>query len=108
MFYICLCAGPPALRVNIMKNITNSSIVVQWDAVDDFLPTTYTVMWTDDRNLHKVAIVEEDTSYTITGLTIDTVYKIFVSAANKCDSGPEFKMSVSISTGTTSTIRTST
>ena len=29
--------GPPALTVNIMKNIENLSIVVQWDIVDDSL-----------------------------------------------------------------------
>ena len=83
--------GPPALRVNIIKNITNSSIVVQWDAVDDFLHTTYTVTWTDDRDLHEVAILEEQTSYTITGLILDTVYTIFVVARNDCGDGPDFK-----------------
>ena len=43
--------GPPALTVNMIKNIESSSVVVQWDAVhvDDFLPTTYTIVW-GDRN----------------------------------------------------------
>ena len=46
--------GPSILRVNIMKNIESPSIVVQWDAVDDSLYTTYTVVWTDERDLHRV------------------------------------------------------
>ena len=103
MFYVCLHAGPSALRVNIMKN---SSIVVQWDTVDDFLPTVYTITWTSDRDINGVDTVDVDepeTSYTITGLTLDTVYTITVTAANRCGSGPEFRNRVSISTGTTST-----
>ena len=87
-----------------MKNITNSSIVVQWDALDDFLPTTYAVTWTNGRDQVEAAIVEEQTSYTITRLTLDTVYTITVSAANMCGGGPEFRISVSFSTGNTSTI----
>ena len=110
--YVCshfkfLLIGSPALRVNIMKNITNSSIVVQWDAVDDFLPTTYTVTWTDDRDLHEVATVNEQTSYTITGLTLDTVYTITVSIANKCGQGTEFQTRIlffAVTTSTTTTI----
>ena len=91
--------------MNIIKNITNSLIVVQWDAVDDFLPTTYTVTWTDVKLLGTAA-VEEHTSYTITGLTLDTVYTITVTAANRCGSGPDFRASVSLSTDTTSTTST--
>ena len=99
--------GPPALRVNIIKNIINSSIVVQWDAVDDFLPTTYTVTWTDGRDLHGGDTVIEQTSYTITGLTLDTVYTITISACNRyCVCGPEFRTSVSLSTDTTFTTST--
>ena len=92
--------------MNVMTNIKGSSIVVQWDAVDDFLPTTYTIIWTDERDLHRVAIVIEQTSYTITGLTLDTVYTITVIAANKCNQAPEFRTSVSLSTDTTSTSST--
>ena len=91
--------GPSALTVNIIINIESSSIVVQWDAVDDFLPTTYTVTWTDGRDLFDAATVDEQTSYTITGLTLDTVYTITVSGANKCGQGPEFIASVSLSIG---------
>ena len=104
--YICvitwLCfvfTGPSALTVNIIINIESLSIVIQWDAVDDFLPTTYTVVWTDGRDLFDVATVEEQTSYTITGLTLDAVYTIAVSAANKCGQSPEFRTSVSLPTG---------
>ena len=100
--------GPSALTVNIMKNIESSSIVVQWDAVD---ATTYTVIWTDDRDLHGVATVDEQTSYTITGLTLDTVYTITVTAFNRCGDGPEFRTSIAFSidaTSTTSTAMTTT
>ena len=89
--------------MNITRNIESSSIVVQWDAVD---ATTYTITWTDDRDLHEVATVVEQTSYTITGLTLDTVYTITVNAANMCGDGPEFRTSVSLSTDTTSTTST--
>ena len=84
-----------------IKNIENSSIVIQWDAVDDFLPTTYILFWTNQRDLFEVATVIEQTSYTITGLTLDTVYTITVSAANMCGQGPEFSTSISFPTGTT-------
>ena len=73
--------GSLALTVNIIKK-SYSMIIVQWDAVDDFLPTTYTIFWTNGRNLIDAATVEEQTSYTITGLTLDTVYTITVTAAN--------------------------
>ena len=95
--------GPPALTVNITKNTESSSIVVQWDEVDDSLPTTYIVTWTSERDhiVHPVSI-EEQLSYTITGLTLDTVYTITVIANNKCGDGPEYSTSVSLSTDTTS------
>ena len=50
--------------------------------MDDSILTVYTVTWTDGRDLFEVATVEEQTSYTITGLTLDTVYTITVTAAN--------------------------
>ena len=89
--------------MNVTKNITNSSIVVQWDAVDDFLPTTYTVTWTDGRDDIQVATLTEQTSYTITGLTLNTVYTITVTTANMCGNGPEFSTSISFSSDTTGT-----
>ena len=88
--------------MNVTKNTKSSSIIVQWDAVDDFLPTTYTVIWTNNKDHFGVAVVEEQTSYTITGLTLDTVYTITVAAANMCGQGPEFRTIVSFSTDTTS------
>ena len=71
--------GPPALTVNIMKNTESSSIVVQWDEVDDFLPTTYSVTWTSEiDHIVQVKTLIEQSSYTITGLTLDTVYTILL------------------------------
>ena len=98
-------AGPPALTVNIMKNTESSSIVVQWDEVDDFLPTTYTVTWSSERDhiVHLVNI-EEQSSYTITGITLDTVYTITITTTNRCGNGPEYSTSVSLTTDATSTI----
>ena len=72
--------------------------------MDDFLPTTYTVALTDGRNVSELATLTDQTSYTITGLTLDTVYTITVIAANRCGQGPEFSSSISFSNDTTSTI----
>ena len=96
--------GPPGVRVNTVKNIEDLSIVVQWNAVDDFLRTTYTVVWTDEGNLFDSYPVEEVTSHTITGLTLDTVYNITVTPSNMCGGGPDGKTRVSFPTGTTFTI----
>ena len=62
-----------------MKNIKNSSIVVQWDAVDDFLTTTYIVTWTSERdhNLQSVTLIKW-TSYTITGLMLELLHELNV------------------------------
>ena len=67
-----------------MESIESSSIVVQWDVVDDFLPTTYIVTWTSERDhIIQSETLEEQSSYTITGLTLDTVYNITVNATNR-------------------------
>ena len=97
--------GPAALTVNIIKNTESSSLVVQWDEVDDFLTTTFIVTWTSERDhiVNHVTLTEQS-SYTITGLTLDTVYTITVTASNTCGGGPEYGTSVSLTTGATSTI----
>ena len=99
MFYICFI-GPPALTVNIMKNTKSLSIVIQWDEVHDSLTTTFIVTWISERDhiTHPVTLIEQS-SYTITGLTLDTVYTITVTAANRCGQGPEYRTSVSLTTG---------
>ena len=56
LYFVSVYAGPSALIVNIMKNIENSSIVVQWDVVDDFVPTVYKVTWGD--RFSQIAAVE--------------------------------------------------
>ena len=88
-----------------MRKTESSSIVVQWDEVGDSLPTTYTVTWTNenDHNIQSKTL-EEQSSYTITGLTLDTVYTITVTASNKCGTGPEYSTSVLLTTDTTSSI----
>ena len=99
IFYACF-TDPSVLTVNIIEKTENSSVVVQWDEVDDSLPITYIVTWTSERDkiLHPVTLIEQS-SYTITGLTLDTVYTITVTASNKCGQGPEYSTSVSLTAG---------
>ena len=94
-------SGPSGLTANVTRNITDLSTIVQWDVVDDSLTTTkYTVNWTSERDHNlKVATLIEQSSYTITGLTLDTVYTITVIAANECGQGPEYVTSVSFPSG---------
>ena len=76
------------------------SVVVQWDKVDDSLLTNYTVIWTSDgTNSIQSHTLTEQSSYTITELTLDTVYTITVTASNKCGQGPEYSTSVSLTAG---------
>ena len=86
--------------MNVTKNNESLSSVVQWDAVDGSLVTNYTVTWTSDTDPTQSVAITMETSYTITGLTLDTVYTITVTAANRCGSGPEFNTGISFSTGT--------
>ena len=99
MFF--LFPGPPALAVNIMKSIRNTFAIVQWDEVDDYIPTNYTVTWTSNgtNSIQSHTLIEQS-SYTITGLTLDTVYTVTVTTANMCGTGPTSTASVIIYTGT--------
>ena len=73
--------------------------------MNDSLTTTYiyTVTWDSTESSLEVMTLINQTSYTITGLTLDTVYTITVTAANNCGSGPENRSSIILSTNTTST-----
>ena len=95
-----ISTGPSALSVSVTNNNESLSSAVQWDAVDDSLDTNYTVTWTSETDHTQSVATTEQTSYTITGLTLDTVYTITVAAINICGGGPEFNTSVSFSTGT--------
>ena len=95
-----MSTGPTALSVNVIKNNKSLSSGVWWDAVDDSLATNYTVTWTSNNNHTQAVTLTEQMSYTRTGLTLDTVYTISVTAANKCGQGPEFRTSISFPTGT--------
>ena len=80
----------------------NSSVIVQWDEVDDSLPVNYTVKWTSNErssNSMQSHTLMNKTSYTIIGLTIDTVYTITVTAANRCGIGSEYRTNISFPTG---------
>ena len=68
--------------------------------MDDSLNTTYIVTWTDETNSMQSHTLIEQSSYTITGLTLDKVYNITVTAINRCGTGPEYRTSVSFPTGT--------
>ena len=71
--------------------------LAQWNTVTDFLTTTYTVTWTSKKDgLLHAAILTDQTSYTITGLTHETVYTITLAASNMCGSGPRFETFVYI------------
>ena len=85
--------------LNIMKIDENVSAIVQWDVADVSLPTTYTVNWTSITTPMQSATGTDQSSYTITGLTLDTVYTVIVSATDRCGTGPESTASVTISTG---------
>ena len=91
-----------------MKNTENSSIAVQWDEVDDSLPITYVVTWTSERDriAQSIGLIEQS-SYTITGLTLDTVYTITVTAIKICGDGPEYSTSISLISDTYSTTSSS-
>ena len=67
--------------------------------MDDLVATNYIVTWTSETDRTQVATLTEQTSYTITGLTLDTVYTITVTAANRCGQGPEFSTNISFATG---------
>ena len=95
---LAVFTGPSALTVSIVKNIANSSIVVQWVAVDDFLNTTYAVFWTSESDNIEAVTLPEQTSYTITGLTLDKVYTITIIPSNVCGQGPKFSTSISLAT----------
>ena len=60
----------------------------------------YTVTWTSETDLTQSVATTVETSYTITGLTLDTVYTIAISAVNMCGQGPESSATVSFSAGT--------
>ena len=90
--------------MTITKSTESSLIVVQWDKVDDSLPTTFIVTWTSERDhIERSRGLVGLTSYNITGLTIDTVYNITVTATNICGTGPEYRTIVSLTLDTTST-----
>ena len=86
-----------------MKNTESLSIVVQWDEVDDSFSTTYVITWTSERDhIKRSASLVGLTSYTITGLTLDTVYTLTVTAYNVCGTGPEYRTNISLTTDITS------
>ena len=100
MAYIChiYFTGPSALTVDATRNSEQLSVDVQWDT-DDSLITNFTVNLTSDGIDLQTATLINRTSYTITGLTLDTVYAITVTPANLCGQGPEFNTTVSFPTG---------
>ena len=90
------------MTASIFKNVTNSSVVVQWDTVDDAHDTNYTVTWVIANESNVTQGSTEQTSYTITGLTLNTVYNINVTSSNKCGQGEVFTTNVSLSADTSS------
>ena len=99
MLNLCISTGPSALTANVTKNNESLSSVIQWDAVDGSLATNYTVTWTSETDPTQSVATTMETSYTITGLILDTIYTITVAAVNMCGSGPEFTTSIAFHTG---------
>ena len=61
--------------------------------MDHILPTVSTVSWINESNRTFVTLIEQS-SYTITGLTLDTIYIITVTASNMCGTGAEYKTDI--------------
>ena len=84
-----------------MKNTESSSIDLQWDKAEDSITTTYVITWTSERDHIRISPgLVDHTSYTITGLTLDTVYTITATATNICGSAPEYRTNVTLSAST--------
>ena len=84
-------ADKPDVPVNVRipsEDIKSDSFVVQWDAVADVFPITYTVQWYGE-DIDNTTTTN-GLSYTITGLTSNTSYSVTVVAINTCcGAGPE-------------------
>jgi len=79
------CTGTPGAPVNIrFSDITTTSVVVQWDDVDNAYH--YVLNWNDDDGAGREAVIAQ-TSRTIAGLTPNTVYSVTVFARNVCGRG---------------------
>ena len=88
MLKACECiTDPPQTAPMIIvcreMDITNESFVLQWDAVNDVFPVTYTVRWYRGNDLIGMDSVD-GLSYTVTGLTVNTSYNVTVVAVNTC------------------------
>ena len=98
LYVLCFNADVPKAVMNVripVEHITNESIVVQWDAVDDIFPVTYNVTWYNESGIIGMDTVN-GTSYTVTGLTTNTSYNITVVAINTCGAGPVSNISITV------------
>ena len=84
-----------------MTNIESSSIVLQWDAVNELFTTILIIWYSSPRSFSK-HITGDETSFEITELTLDAVYTITARAKNSCGSGKQFSTSITLSASTTS------
>ena len=96
---------PSAVNIRNPDDITNESIVVQWDAVDDIFPVTYNVTWYNESGIIGMDTVN-GTSYTVTGLTTNTSYNITVVAINTCGAGPVSNVIITVRPPTLTTTLT--
>ena len=73
-----------------IQNITDTSFVVQWDTVIDHSDVSYIVALTKNETFHLIMqnVTLTDTSYTVTGLTPNTTYRINVTGVNKFCENP--------------------
>ena len=89
----CLVPSAAPTSVNVLPNVTSSSITVQWGAVDcadrngDI--TGYSVQYTGDESTQTMSVSGGDvTKATITGLTASTTYSVRMAAVNDAGTGP--------------------
>ena len=92
MLYLAPSAAPTS--VSVLPNVTSSSIIVQWGAVDcadrngDI--TGYSVQYTGDGSMPQTMSVSGNSSegmVTISGLSAATRYTVEVAAVNSAGTG---------------------
>ena len=101
-----LYADKPGAPLNVRippENIKSDSFMVQWDAVTDVFPITYTVRWYGE-DIDNTATTTK-LRYIITGLTSNTSYSVTVVAINTCcGTGPVIVVVMATTSSSQSTL----
>ena len=88
LYFTAPLPNPPMNIRFPVEYITDVSFIVQWDAVTNQFVDRYNIIvkWTDGTNPIQTVTVNE-TSCTVTGLTPNTTYTVFIAAVNNCGTG---------------------